>query len=159
MMAWSTSGSRSRSMFGIEFGGGGAGASASADGSTVTAAAEAIACGVATARGVGMGAGTDARADFITKGTGAIGLSVEIEAGPGVPSTISVSSALTVSAVCVTRTARGGGTKEGEFRSGSVSGRTVALRRGFGDALAGMLATAVELLSLALSAITVSIAI
>ena len=55
-----------------------------------------------------MGTGTDARAEFITEETGAIGLGVEVETEPGVPSTISRSSALTVSAVCVTRTARGG---------------------------------------------------
>lgn len=106
-----------------------------------------------------MGTGTEARAGFITEGTGAVGLGVEIEAGPRVPSVISMSSALTVSALCVTRTARGGGAKEGELRWGSVSGITVALRWVFEDVLEDIVATAVELLSLALSAITVSIAI
>ena len=106
-----------------------------------------------------MGTGTGARAGFITEGTGAAGLGVEVEAGPRVPSIISMSSALTVSALCVTRTARGGGTEAGELRWGSVSGITVALRRVFEDVLEEMVATAVELLSLALSAITISIAI
>lgn len=108
-MAWSTSGSRST--FGIEFWGRGVGAGA--DGSMAIAPVEAIAGGVATARGAAIGAGTDTGAEFTTEGTGFTGLGVEVGTGPGVPSTISRSSALTVSAVRVTRTARGGGIEEG----------------------------------------------
>lgn len=102
-----------------------------------------------------MGTGTDVIADFTTRDTD---WGMEIGGGPGVASTISASSALTVSPVCVTRTARGGAEEE-DFLWSSGSGITVALRRVFEDALDRMVATAVELLSLALSAIIVSITI